>query len=99
MFNRYFNVADLETIVTHFKAGFTAEVGDMMPSDALRCASDSEVEGLNDAVDEDRARRQARRQIAAAVEFVLEGLHLNKRLNKDRVGGRSTGLAPVSPAG
>jgi magnesium chelatase subunit I len=24
---------------------------------------------------------------ASAVEFVLEGLHLNRRLNKDRVGG------------
>jgi magnesium chelatase subunit I len=27
--------------------------------------------------------------IASCVEFVLEGLHLNKRLNKDRVGGRT----------
>ena len=27
--------------------------------------------------------------IAAAVEFVLEGLHLSKRLNKDAVGGRA----------
>jgi magnesium chelatase subunit I len=26
--------------------------------------------------------------LASAVEFVLEGLHLNKRLNKDRVAGR-----------
>ena len=26
--------------------------------------------------------------VASAIEFVLEGLHLNKRLNKDRVGGR-----------
>jgi len=26
--------------------------------------------------------------IAAGVEFVLEGLHLNKRLNKDRIGAR-----------
>ena len=26
---------------------------------------------------------------ASAVEFVLEGLHLNKRLNKDRVGGQA----------
>ena len=27
--------------------------------------------------------------IAAGVEFILEGLHLNKRLNKDKVGGRT----------
>ncbi|MEJ7561848.1 MAG: magnesium chelatase, partial [Ilumatobacteraceae bacterium] len=28
--------------------------------------------------------------VASAVEFVLEGLHLSKRLNKDSVGVRST---------
>jgi magnesium chelatase subunit I len=28
--------------------------------------------------------------VAAATEFVLEGLHLSKRLNKDAAGGRST---------
>jgi magnesium chelatase subunit I len=28
--------------------------------------------------------------VAAAVEFVLEGLHLSKRLNKDAVDGRAT---------
>ena len=27
--------------------------------------------------------------IASAVEFVLEGLHLNRRLNKDRSEGRA----------
>jgi magnesium chelatase subunit I len=26
--------------------------------------------------------------VASAVEFLLEGLHLSKRLNKDAVGGR-----------
>jgi magnesium chelatase subunit I len=28
--------------------------------------------------------------IAAATEFVLEGLHLHQKLNKDREGGRHT---------
>ena len=27
--------------------------------------------------------------VASAIEFVLEGLHLSKRLNKDAVGGRA----------
>ena len=26
---------------------------------------------------------------ASAIEFILEGLHLNKRLNKDAVGGQA----------
>ena len=28
--------------------------------------------------------------VASAVEFLLEGLHLSKRLNKDAVGARAT---------
>ena len=28
--------------------------------------------------------------VASAVEFVLEGLHLSKRLNKEAAGGRAT---------
>jgi magnesium chelatase subunit I len=28
--------------------------------------------------------------VASATEFVLEGLHLSKRLNKEAAGGRST---------
>ena len=28
--------------------------------------------------------------VASATEFVLEGLHLSKRLNKDAAGGRAT---------
>jgi magnesium chelatase subunit I len=28
--------------------------------------------------------------VASALEFVLEGLHLSKRLNKDAVGSRAT---------
>jgi magnesium chelatase subunit I len=28
--------------------------------------------------------------VASAVEFVLEGLHLSRRLNKDAVGARAT---------
>ncbi len=28
--------------------------------------------------------------MAAAIEFLLEGLHLSKRLNKDSIGARAT---------
>jgi len=28
--------------------------------------------------------------LASAIEFILEGLHLTKRLNKDAVGGRAS---------
>ena len=29
-------------------------------------------------------------QVASAIEFIFEGLHLNKRLNKDESGARAT---------
>jgi len=33
---------------------------------------------------------EAPAEVASAVEFVLEGLHLSKRLNKDAHAGRAT---------
>ena len=45
------------------------------------------IEGLSRAVSSlDPGENPA--VVASAIEFVLEGLHLNKRLNKDKVAGR-----------
>jgi magnesium chelatase subunit I len=86
VFNRYFNVVDLEDVVTRFKAGLSADVSDTMSSkkyvDLMR-----NIDGLNRAVAKlDTGENSA--LMASAIEFILEGLHLNKRLNKDRVGGK-----------
>ena len=87
VFNRYFNVVDLEDVVTRFKAGVHAEVSDQMPSESYVKLMNS-IDGFNRSVAKvDPGENPA--QIASAVEFILEGLHLNKRLNKDRVGARS----------
>ena len=45
------------------------------------------TEGLQAAVEKLGAQGTEPLQ-ASAVEFILEGLHLNKRLNKDKVAGR-----------
>jgi len=87
VFNRYFNVVDLEEVVTRFKAGLATEVSDTMPSDRYVTMMKS-VDGLARAV----AKLEPGENpalIASATEFVLEGLHLNKRLNKDRVAGKT----------
>ena len=86
VFNRRFNVVDMEEVVGVFKAGVSVEVGEGVRA-ADYPALLTEVEGLRESlqplqVSEDPA------DLAAAVEFVLEGLHLNKRLNKDQVGAR-----------
>jgi magnesium chelatase subunit I len=86
VFNRYFSLGELEATVAKFKAGYAVEVGDQTPS-AEYVKLMKQTEGLDAAVEKVGAG-QSKPAIASAVEFVLEGLHLNKRLNKDKVGGR-----------
>ncbi|MBI5284376.1 MAG: sigma 54-interacting transcriptional regulator [Chloroflexi bacterium] len=87
VFNRYFNVVDLEDVVTRFKAGLATDVSDQMASEAYVKMLKS-VDGLSRAVAKlDTGENPA--LVASAIEFVFEGLHLNKRLNKDRVGGKA----------
>ena len=87
VFNRNLNVVDMEDIVTQFKAGQSVEVSDLLPSkDYVKMVK--KIEGLDRAVAKLKPGENPA-VIASAVEFVLEGLHLNKRLNKDKVGGRT----------
>ncbi len=86
VFNRYFSLGELEAIVARFKGGFAAEVSDITPS-AEYVKLLKQTEGMDAAVEKLVATESAP-LVASAVEFVLEGLHLNKRLNKDKVAGR-----------
>jgi magnesium chelatase subunit I len=87
VFNRHFNVVDLEEVVTKFKSGASVEVADTQPSKEY-IKTVKQVDGLDRAVAKLEPGENVA-LIAAGVEFILEGLHLNKRLNKDRVGGRT----------
>jgi magnesium chelatase subunit I len=87
VFNRHFNVVDLEEVVTQFKAGASAEVSDTLPSkDYAKVLK--RIDGLDRALVKLEPGENLS-VIAAGVEFILEGLHLNKRLNKDKKAGRS----------
>jgi magnesium chelatase subunit I len=86
VFNHYFSLGELEPTVARFKAGYAVEVSDLTPT-ADYVKLNKETEGLDTAVEKLGAKKNAP-LIASAVEFVLEGLHLNKRLNKDKVAGR-----------
>ena len=70
--------------MTAFDLGNVAETGSEKPS-AEYPELASKVEGLGAAVSQltDDTRPEV---IASAVEFILEGLHLNRRLNCERVG-------------
>jgi magnesium chelatase subunit I len=87
VFNRRCSISDLEPVTTEFKAGTAVDTGEALPlshyQDLLK-----QVEGLPEAVAQVTQDTNPAVQ-AAAVEFVLEGLHLNKRLNKDAVSGQA----------
>ncbi|HEY5477436.1 MAG TPA: hypothetical protein VIK11_12070 [Tepidiformaceae bacterium] len=86
VFNRRYNLGELELVVNRFKAGTAAEVGDMVPSSEYAKLV-GQIEGLSTAIEKVGGQKSPG-ETAAAVEFLLEGLHLNKRLNKDKVGGK-----------
>ena len=85
VFNRLYNLADLEPIVARFKAGISIEVGEMTSSEDYKGLLNT-IEGLDEALQVVEAGSPG--EVAAGTEFILEGLHLNKRLNKDRVGAK-----------
>ena len=86
-FNRTIGDADAEMVVEAFKSGRSVETGEARPSgDYQKLMKD--VDGLAELVGTVTSDERPEVQ-ASAIEFVLEGLHLNKRLNKDKVSGRA----------
>ena len=90
-FNRHVTIDDLDPVVDAFEEGFIVEIGDGTPSREY-VAWAREVPGLSEAVRRlgafdltDGAEEPA--VVASAVEFLLVGLHLSRRLNKERVAG------------
>ena len=82
-FGRYFDVEALEDVVQPFEEGLAVETGSEMSSEDYRDLI-GKLGGLSTAVD--RLGGGSAEQVASAAEFVLEGLHLSRRLNRARVG-------------
>ncbi len=87
VFNRCYKGHELEALVVQFSSGFSMEVSETMSSQSY-VRNVKETGCLANAVEvvNDSERPEA---IASAVEFILEGLHLNKRLNKTRLTGKT----------
>jgi magnesium chelatase subunit I len=81
VFNRNFSPRDFDRLVLAFDNGLTVDASEMMPAhDYVHQLS--HLDGVADAVARlDVGGNPA--AVASAVEFILEGLHLNRRLNKD----------------
>ena len=87
VFSRHFSASQFEGVVSRFEDGGMLEVGEGIAARAyVRTIGD--VPELATALK--RLSLPDRPEVRASViEFVLEGLHLNKRLNKDEVEGRA----------
>jgi magnesium chelatase subunit I len=87
VFSRNFAAGQFENLVGRFEDGEIVEVGEAVPASAyLRAMGDTPELGA--ALK--RLQLPDRPEVKASViEFLLEGLHLNKRLNKDELDGKA----------
>ncbi|MGE0309293.1 MAG: magnesium chelatase, partial [Acidimicrobiia bacterium] len=79
----------LRNVLNAFDEGVIAHTGDDLPASEEAALIDT-IPPLRDVVRELTGDADDPASVASAVEFVLEGLHLSKRLNKDGLGARST---------
>jgi magnesium chelatase subunit I len=80
---------DLTGFTNLFAEGAVVETGELVPGADL-LAQVGPVPGLSKVLDRlGHGDDATPGQVAAAVEFVLEGLHLTRRIDKDSVAGRT----------
>jgi len=85
VFNKSFAAGELDEVVAAFQGGLVITVSDTMPSSEY-VRQIEPLRPLQAAVARLGATEPA--STAAALEFVLEGLHLSRKLNKDVQAGR-----------
>ena len=89
VFKERIGVETVREVVAAFDSGSIVHAGDDVASaDEAKLVSD--IPALRAAVGQLTGGDESPAALASAVELVLEGLHLSKRLNKDAVGSRAT---------
>jgi len=86
VFNRSLTPSELEPVVAAFQGGVSVQVSDIMPA-AEYARHAEKMPALRAAAQ--KLGGDGASGLASAVEFVLEGLHLSKKLNKDSQPGQS----------
>ncbi|MCI0440409.1 MAG: magnesium chelatase [Chloroflexi bacterium] len=86
VFGRYYNPREFDNLLFAFEEGLTVETGSEVPSFVYverlpKMGNMSEMIKRIEPSENPAA-------VASAVEFILEGLHLNRRLNRDLVEGK-----------
>jgi magnesium chelatase subunit I len=88
VFNRTFSIGEFDALLAAFQRGATMHVSSSLASQEY-VKQALQIPGMKGAVAKVGAAGNPA-TVAAAVEFVLEGLHLNRKLNKERGESRST---------
>ncbi|MFP6834851.1 MAG: sigma 54-interacting transcriptional regulator [Pseudomonadales bacterium] len=87
VFDRYYDVNDLESIAMAFNDGLTVNVGEGVAAGDYTAIGE-QIPGLMDVFPDRNGVSDGVR--AATIEFILEGLHLHKLLNKSDNRGATT---------
>ena len=86
VFDESLQLEELAPIVASFEEGWKVEVGQSLPSAEYTLGMEN-IQGLRGVIEKlGEAGSPAR--IASAIEFILEGLHLSNKLNKELEGRR-----------
>src|SRR5204863_9734228 len=89
LFQEHVGTDDARDVISAFDGGAIVHAGDdVVSADEAKLVSD--IPALRQPVAALTGGDESPAAVASAVEFILEGLHLSKRLNKDAVGARAT---------
>ncbi len=88
VYRRRVQLADPQAVVGSFDADTVVHVGDDLPSGSY-AATLAQLPALSAPVGTLTGGSEDPGMVASALEFLLEGLHLTKRLNKDAAGPRA----------
>ena len=91
VFRDQVKIEDLKSVIAAFETGLVVHAGDdQSATDYAATLNQAEAEPLREAVRKLVGAKPTPAEQASALEFLLEGLHLSKRLNKDAAGTKST---------
>jgi len=84
-FGRYFSPREFDAVLTRFEEGLVVETGSTVQSETY-VARLPEMANMREMVERIEPS-DSPAAVASAIELILEGLHLNRRLNRDLSGG------------
>ena len=81
VFNSKFHLELFDSLINHFQNGLSIEVGSEIP-ESLYLQNIEQITGLSELLMELGESKEKSIQVSM-FEFILEGLHLSKKLNKN----------------